>query len=78
MLARLLGLFVRRFTGVLIVTAAMAANTVAATPNKNIAILFADFSERAGIAFVAKDQHFFEEQGLDCDIVQGRTGTVAI
>ena len=78
MLARLLGLFVRRFTGVLIVTAAMAANVVAATPGRKIAILFADFSERAGIAFVAKDQHFFEEQGLDSDIVQVRSGPVAI
>ncbi len=78
MLARLLGLFVRRFIGVLIVTAVMAANAVAATPNKKIAILFADFSERAGIAFVAKDQHFFEEQGLDSDIVQVRSGPVAI
>ncbi len=49
-----------------------------AVPNKRIALVFADFSERSGLLFVAKDQHFFEEQGLDADVVQVRTGPVAV
>ncbi len=49
-----------------------------AVPNKRIALVFADFSERSGFLFVAKDQHFFEEQGLDADVVQVRTGPVAV
>ena len=40
------------------------------TPTKRVRILFADFSERMGLFFVAKDQRFFEEQGLDADLVQ--------
>jgi ABC-type nitrate/sulfonate/bicarbonate transport system substrate-binding protein len=51
---------------------------VAAAPNKKVTIIFADFSERAGLVFVAKDQRFLEEQGLDSDIVQVRSGPVAI
>src|SRR5688572_26491327 len=50
----------------------------APTPNKRVRILFADFSERMGLFFVAKDQHFFEEQGLDADLVQVNTGPVAV
>jgi NitT/TauT family transport system substrate-binding protein len=50
----------------------------AATPSKKVTLVFADFSERAGLLFVAKDQHFFEEQGLDVDVVQVRSGPVAI
>ena len=48
------------------------------TPNKRVRILFADFSERMGLFFVAKDQRFFEEQGLDADLVQVNTGPVAV
>jgi len=49
----------------------------AAGPNK-IFITFADFSERTGLVFVAKDQHFFEERGLEAEIVQVRSGPIAI
>jgi ABC-type nitrate/sulfonate/bicarbonate transport system substrate-binding protein len=50
----------------------------AASPNKRLSLVFADFSERAGLLFVAKDHHFFEEQGIDVDVVQVRNGPVAI
>src|SRR5215467_7003951 len=50
----------------------------AAAPNKKLTLVFADFSERAGLLFVAQDQHFFEEQGLDVDVVQVRSGPVAV
>lgn len=50
----------------------------AAAPNKRARILYADFSERMGLFFVAKDQRFFEEQGLDMDLVQVNTGPVAV
>jgi ABC-type nitrate/sulfonate/bicarbonate transport system substrate-binding protein len=49
-----------------------------ASPNKRLSLVFADFSERAGLLFVAKDQHFFEGQGVDVDVVQVRNGPVAI
>src|SRR2546426_5720300 len=50
----------------------------AATPNKRVALVSADFSERAGLFFVAKDQRLFEEQGVDVDVIQVRSGPVAI
>ncbi|HEX2229666.1 MAG TPA: ABC transporter substrate-binding protein [Candidatus Binatia bacterium] len=50
----------------------------AAAPTEKATLIFADFSERAGLLFVAKDQHFFEEQGLDVDVVQVRSGPIAI
>jgi len=50
----------------------------AATPTEKVTLVFADFSERAGLLFVAKDQRFFEEQGLDVDVVQVRSGPIAI
>ena len=50
----------------------------AATPTRKATLVFADFSERAGLFFVAKDQRFFEEQGLDVDVVQVRSGPIAI
>ena len=49
----------------------------AATPTKKVTLVFADFSERAGLLFVAKDQRFFEEQGLDVEVVQVRSGPIA-
>ena len=49
----------------------------AASSNK-VFITFADFSERTGLVFVAKDQHFFEERGLEAEIVQVRSGPIAI
>jgi len=50
----------------------------AAVPARKVTLVFADFSERAGLLFVAKDQRFFEEQGLDVDVVQVRSGPIAI
>jgi NitT/TauT family transport system substrate-binding protein len=50
----------------------------AAAPMKKVTLVFADFSERAGLLFVAKDQRLFEEQGLDVDVVQVRSGPIAI
>src|SRR5215813_14208026 len=50
----------------------------AASPSKSLSLVFADFSERASLLFVAKDQHFFEEQGIDVDVVQVRSGPVAV
>ncbi len=78
MFARWVGTYTKGFWSILVVAIVTASNALAATPSKKIAILFADFSERAGIVFVAKDQHFFEEQGLDSDVVQVRSGPVAI
>jgi ABC-type nitrate/sulfonate/bicarbonate transport system substrate-binding protein len=38
----------------------------------------AGFNERSGFIFVAKDMRFFEEQGLDAQIVQVRNAQVAV
>ena len=56
----------------------LVSDALAATPTKRVRILFADFSERMGLFFVAKDQHFFEEHGLEADIVQVNSGPVAV
>ena len=56
----------------------LASPASPATVNKRVALVSADFSERAGIFFVAKDQRFFDEQGIDVDLVQVRSGPVAI
>ena len=64
------------FTVLSLAIAAQPAFPAAA--NKKVTIIFADFSERAGLVFVAKDQRFFDEQGLDVDVVQVRSGPVAI
>lgn len=68
----------RRMLLVLGLCMALAAPAQAAVANKKVSMVFADFSERAGLLFVAKDQHFFEEQGLDMDVVQVRGGPIAI
>ena len=49
-----------------------------AVSGKKVYIAFADFSERTGLVFVAKDQRFFEERGLEAEVVQVRSGPVAI
>jgi NitT/TauT family transport system substrate-binding protein len=54
------------------------AAPAAAGSGKKIFITFADFSERTGLVFVAKDQRFFEERGLDAEVVQVRSGPIAI
>jgi NitT/TauT family transport system substrate-binding protein len=68
----------RSFTIALAIALALVSRCEAATPNKRVAIVSADFSERAGLFFVAKDQRFFEEQGVDADVVQVRSGPIAI
>src|SRR5262245_18228954 len=50
----------------------------AATPLQKIVFVFAGFNERTGFIFVAKEMRFFEEQGLDVQIVQVRNGQVAV
>jgi ABC-type taurine transport system substrate-binding protein len=50
----------------------------AAAPLQKVVFVFAGFNERTGFVFVAKDRKFFEEQGLDAQIVQVRTGQVAV
>lgn len=71
--------FFRRTLSIALVTIlSLASAAAAATASKKLSLVFADFSERAGLLFVAKDQHFFEEQGLDMDVVQVRNGPVAI
>ena len=71
--------FLSRTLLIALVTVLWLASAVsAATPSRKLTLVFADFSERAGLLFVAKDQHFFEEQGLDVDVVQVRSGPIAI
>ena len=50
----------------------------AGAPLQKVVFVFAGFNERTGFIFVAKDRKFFEEQGLDAQIVQVRTGQVAV
>jgi len=50
----------------------------AAAPLQKVVFVFTGFNERSGFIFVAKDMHFFEEQGLDAQIVQVRTGQIAV
>ena len=45
---------------------------------QKVVITFAAFNERSGFLFVAKDLRFFEEQGLDAQIVQVRSSPIAI
>src|SRR5499426_4618799 len=70
--------FQRRLTMALAITLLLALAVGAAAFDKRVAIVSADFSERAGLLFVAKDQRFFEEQGVDVDVVQVRSGPIAI
>jgi len=49
-----------------------------AAPLQKIVFVFAGFNERSGFIFVAKYRRFFEEQGLDAQIVQVRSGQVAV
>jgi NitT/TauT family transport system substrate-binding protein len=68
----------KMFLIALVTILSLVSAATAATPSKKLTLVFADFSERAGLLFVAKDQHFFEEQGLDVDVVQVRSGPIAI
>ena len=50
----------------------------AAAPLPKITFVFSGFNERTSFIFVAKDRRFFEEQGLEAQIVQVRNGPVAV
>jgi NitT/TauT family transport system substrate-binding protein len=63
---------------VLVLLASRGPSAAAAAPLQKIVFVFAGFNERSGFIFVAKDMHFFEEQGLDAQIVQVRNGQVAV
>src|SRR5258706_12238495 len=71
-------LFAKRLGIALTVILCLGAVASAATPTRRVRVLFADFSERMGLFFVAKDQHFFEENGLEGDIVQVNSGPGAV
>src|SRR5882724_12173526 len=62
----------------LFLTILQAAAIEAAAPLQKIVFVFAGFNERSGFIFTAKDMRFFEEQGLDAQIVQVRNGQVAV
>ncbi len=55
-------------TLLLLLVLAVGSTAMAASAAKNVSIIFADFSERSGLLFVAKDQGFFAEHGLDADM----------
>ena len=61
-----------------LLSAVCAATATAAAPLQKVVFVFAGFNERTGYVFVAKDMRFFEEQGLDVQIVQVRNGQVAV
>ena len=63
---------------ILVTLIAQAAAVGAAVPLTKVVFVFAGFNERTGYLFVAKDLHFFEEQGIDAQIVQVRNGQVAV
>ena len=50
----------------------------AAAPAQKVTFVFSGFNERTSFIFVAKDMRFFEEQGLDAQIVQVRNAPVAV
>jgi len=66
------------FSLLLLFSALDNGKTEAATPLQKVVFVFAGFNERTGYIFVAKDMRFFEEQGLDVQIVQVRNGQVAV
>ncbi|HET7394090.1 MAG TPA: ABC transporter substrate-binding protein [Candidatus Binatia bacterium] len=49
-----------------------------AAPLQKAVLVIAGFNEHRGVIFVAKDMRFFEEQGLDMQIVQVRSGQLAV
>jgi NitT/TauT family transport system substrate-binding protein len=69
---------VAAWLGIVALSLSINAPVHAAAANKKIVVIFADFSERMGLFFVAKDQRLFDEQGVDVELVQVRSGPVAI
>jgi len=63
---------------ILLLSVLHAAPVGAASPLQKIVIVFGGFNERSSFLFVAKDMRFFEEQGLDAQIVQVRSGPIAV
>lgn len=51
---------------------------VNAAPTQKAVFAYAGVNERYGCLFIAKDQRFFDDQGLDLQIVQMRSGPIAI
>ena len=49
-----------------------------AVPLQKAVLVIAGFNEHRGVIFVAKDMRFFEEQGIDMQIVQVRSGQLAV
>ena len=72
----------RRLTIAIILAIALLcvlpAEAAAPAPLQKIVFVFSGFNERTSFIFVAKDRHFFEEQGLEAQIVQVRNGPVAV
>lgn len=65
--------------GVLLFSVLFSSSLVdAASAPRRIVIVFAGFDERTGVLFVAKDHRLFEEEGLEADIVQARSGPIAV
>lgn len=59
--------------------ALLPVRTLGATPPlQKVVFIFGGFNERTGVLFVAKDMRFFEEQGLDAQVVQVRSGPVGV
>lgn len=74
--ARFIGLWAGVIALVFTLCQAPALNAAAAL--QKVVFVFSGFNERTSFIFVAKDRHFFEEQGLDLQIVQVRNGPVAV
>jgi len=69
----------RTLGGIIVFLAILQASVLeAAAPLQKVVFVFAGFNERSGFIFVAKDMRFFEEQGLDAQIVQVRNGQIAV
>ncbi len=69
----------RTFGGIIMFLAILQASVLqAAALLQKVVFVFAGFNERSGFIFVAKDMRFFEEQGLDAQIVQVRNGQIAV
>ena len=63
---------------ILVISVLHTAPAGAASALQRIVIVFGGFNERSSFLFVAKDMRFFEEQGLDAQIVQVRSGPIAV
>lgn len=60
------------------VVSSASSAVYAASAMQKVVFSFAGVNERYGCVFVAKDQKFFDEQGLEAQIVQMRNGPIAI